>query len=70
MIRLVFMLEEDMYKNFVKVCEELKFQSIDECLVWALERLIRRCHTGFNSSAISSDVSNHPPYDEDNSEEK
>jgi len=59
--RLVFLLREEEYQRLVEVCKELDFKTLDDCITWALERLFKRCHTGSMSSAVSSDVSNHPP---------
>jgi len=61
MIRLVFLLREDEYEELKRVCRELRFSTLDECVQWAIRRLLDRCLSGFKSSAISSDVSNHPP---------
>jgi len=61
MTTVLVVLEETEYTMLREACLEQGIHNIDECIVWVLKRFLARCHTGFNSSALSSDVSNHPP---------
>ncbi len=64
MRRISIYLEESILRRLERICSDEGYDSIDECVAWAIQEMLKIFnvwyHTGSISSSISSDNPNHP----------
>ncbi|NPB00686.1 MAG: hypothetical protein GXO10_04865 [Crenarchaeota archaeon] len=64
MRRIELYISEKDLQYLEQICREEGYETLDECVAWAVQSLLdlySRCHTGSISSSVRSDNPNHPP---------
>ncbi|NPA70457.1 MAG: hypothetical protein GXO26_06575 [Crenarchaeota archaeon] len=63
MRKVEFYISEKDLQCLEQICREEGYETLDECVAWAVQWLLNlyRCHTGSISSSVRSDNPNHPP---------